>query len=142
MAVPYTEEYVGLALLLTLLVGIIQLILGVVKLGSIVNFVSHPVILGFMNAAAIIIGLSQLDMLLGIPKGRSDFFLKDIWEMLRYIPHTHLPTLAMSIFGLILMLGMKKLSLLAKPSVLVAVVITTLLSFAVGFEHQIQRRTG
>ncbi|KJR97167.1 MAG: DNA repair protein [Desulfobulbaceae bacterium BRH_c16a] len=135
LAMPYTEEYIGLALLLTLLVGIIQLVLGVVKLGSIVNFVSHPVILGFMNAAAIIIGLSQLDMLLGIPKGRSDFFLKDIWEMLQYLPKTHLPTLAMSIFGLILMVMMKKISLLSKASVLVAVVVTTLLSFLIGFEH-------
>ena len=41
-----------------LLVGLVQLALGVVKLGTIVNFVSHPVILGFMNAAAIIIGCS------------------------------------------------------------------------------------
>jgi SulP family sulfate permease len=136
LAVPSTEEYVGLALLLTLLVGIIQLLLGVVKLGSIVNFVSHPVILGFMNAAAVIIGLSQFDLLLGIPKGRSDFFLKDVWEMLRYVPQTHLPTLSMSIFGLILMLGMKKFSLLSKASVLIAVAITTLLSYVVGFEHK------
>jgi sulfate permease, SulP family len=135
LAMPYTEEYIGLALLLTLLVGIIQLVLGVVKLGSIVNFVSHPVILGFMNAAAIIIGLSQLDMLLGIPKGRSDFFLKDVWEMLQYLPQTHLPTLAMSIFGLILMVMMRKISALSKASVLAAVVVTTLLSFFVGFEH-------
>ena len=135
-AVPFTEEYIGLALLLTLLVGVIQLSLGVVKLGSIVNFVSHPVILGFMNAAAIIIGLSQLDMLLGIPKGRSDFFLNDIWEMLRYLPQTHLPTLAMSIFGLFLMLVMKKIAALAKPSVLIAVVVTTLVSSCLGFEHK------
>ncbi|OQX08856.1 MAG: sodium-independent anion transporter, partial [Desulfobulbaceae bacterium A2] len=117
LAVPYTEDYIGLALLLTLLVGIIQFSLGVVKLGSIVNFVSHPVILGFMNAAAIIIGLSQLDMLLGIPKGRSDFFLGDIWEMFGYLSQAHLPTVAMSIFGLVLMLALKKVSFLAKPSV-------------------------
>ena len=136
LALPYTEEYIGLALLLTLLVGLIQLILGVVRLGTIVNFVSHPVILGFMNAAAIIIGLSQLDLLLGIPKGRSDFFLKDIWEMLRYLPQTHLPTLAMAIFSLLLMLAMKKISLLAKASVLIAVAGTTLLSYIVGFEHK------
>jgi SulP family sulfate permease len=88
-----------------------------------------------MNAAAIIIGLSQLDMLLGIPKGRSDFFLKDIWEMLGYLPHTHLPTLAMSAFSLVLMLAMKKISVLAKSSVLIAVAVTALLSSLVGFEH-------
>ncbi|MFH7325376.1 SulP family inorganic anion transporter [Desulfurivibrio sp. C05AmB] len=136
LALPYSEEYIGLALLLTLLVGLIQLTLGVVKLGTIVNFVSHPVILGFMNAAAIIIGLSQLDMLLGIPKGRSDFFLQDIWEMLKFLPQAHLPTLAMAIFGLVLMLVMKKISVLAKASVLIAVVVTIMLSYIVGFEHK------
>lgn len=138
-AVPYTEDYIGLALLLTFLVGIIQLSLGAIKLGAVVNFVSHPVILGFMNAAAIIIALSQLDMLLGIPKGRSDSFLKDIGEMLGYLPYTYLPTLAMSIFALLLMLAMKKMRSFAKPSVLVAVVITTLISYLVGFE---QKTTG
>ena len=136
LAVPFSEEFVGLALLLALMVGVIQFALGVLKLGTIINFVSHPVILGFMNAAAIIIALSQLDMLLGIPKGRSDSFLKDIWEMMTYLPLTHLPTLAMSVFALALMLGLKKVQALSKPSVLIAVVITTLVSFAVGFEHK------
>jgi SulP family sulfate permease len=135
LAIPFSNEYVGLALLLALMVGIIQFGLGVLKLGTIVNFVSHPVILGFMNAAAIIIALSQLDMLLGIPKGRSDSFLKDIWEMAGYLPQTHLPTLAMSVFALVLMLLLKKIKALAKPSVLVAVVITTLVSYFAGFAH-------
>jgi len=142
LAMPYTEEYIGLALLLTLLVGLIQLLLGAVKLGSIVNFVSHPVILGFMNAAAIIIGLSQLDMVLGIPKGRSDFFLRDIWEMLHYLPQTHLPTLAMAFFGLLLMLAMKRIPALSKAGVLIAVAVTTLLSVAVGFEKTASCRIG
>ncbi|MDP2811976.1 MAG: SulP family inorganic anion transporter, partial [Rhodocyclaceae bacterium] len=136
LAVPFTEDYIGLALLLTLLVGVIQFALGAIKLGTIINFVSHPVILGFMNAAAIIIALSQFDMLLGIPKGRSDSFLKDIWEMLAYLPLTHLPTLAMSAFALALMLVLKKIRLLSKPSVLVAVIVTTLISYYAGFEHK------
>ncbi|MBF0294926.1 MAG: SulP family inorganic anion transporter [Magnetococcales bacterium] len=136
LALPMSEEYIGYALLLTLLVGVIQLLLGVVKLGTIVNFVSHPVILGFMNAAAIIIGLSQFDQLLGIPKGRSDSFLKDIWEMLSYIPFTHLPTLGMSLLACVLILALKKISWLAKPSVLVVVVITTLISASLDYANK------
>ena len=135
LAVPGSEDYIGLVLLLTLLVGCIQFVLGVVKLGSAVNFVSHPVILGFMNAAAIIIGLSQLDMLFGIPKGRSDFFFKDVWEMLGYLPLTHLPTLAMSVFSLALMLVVKRIPVLARPGILMVVLITTLVSALIGFEH-------
>lgn len=135
-AVPFSEEFIGLALVLALMVGLIQLGLGVFKLGMIVNFVSHPVILGFMNAAAIIIALSQLDMLLGIHKGRSDSFLADIWEMFGYLPQTHLPTLAMSAFALMLMLVLKKIEVLSKSSVLIAVVVTILVSALIDFEHK------
>ena len=138
LAVPFSEEFIGLALLLALMVGVIQFTLGAVKLGTVVNFVSHPVILGFMNAAAVIIALSQLDMLLGIPKGRSDSFLYDIWEMFGYLPQTHLPTLAMSIFALALMLGLKKIPALSKLSVLIAVVVTILASALLDFEHKTQ----
>jgi len=136
LAVPYSDDYIALALLLTLMVGVIQFTLGAVKLGTIVNFVSHPVILGFMNAAAIIIALSQLDNLLGIPKPRSDFFLKDIWEMLRYLPQTHLPTLAMSVFALVLMVSIKKVACVTKLCVLIAVAITTLISMAFGYDQK------
>ncbi|WP_310599432.1 SulP family inorganic anion transporter [Desulfobulbus sp.] len=135
LAPPGSEEYIGLVLLLTLMVGCIQFVLGLVKLGSAVNFVSHPVILGFMNAAALIIGLSQLDMFLGIPKGRSDFFLKDVWEMFSYIPLTHLPTLAMAAASLALMLIVQKIRILAKPGVLAVVVLATLVSALIDFEH-------
>lgn len=135
-AVPFTEDFIGLALVLAFMVGVIQLTLGVVKLGTIVNFVSHPVILGFMNAAAVIIALSQLDMLLGIPKGRSDSFLYDMWEMFGYLPQAHLPTLAMSVFALALMLGLKKIPALSKLSVLIAVVVTIVASAALDFEHK------
>ena len=138
LAVTNTPEYIGLALLLTLLVGLVQLLLGAVKLGTIVNFISHPVILGFMNAAAIIIGLSQLDMLLGIPKGRGEFFLLDVWEMLGHLPQTHLPTLAMGLLGLGLMLGMKRIPALSKAGVLLAVGLTTVLSAWVGYDQKSQ----
>jgi SulP family sulfate permease len=135
LAAPFSEDYIGLALLLTLMVGVIQFALGALKLGTIVNFVSHPVILGFMNAAAIIIGLSQLDMLLGIPKGRSDSFLQDIWDMLGYLPQTHWPTLAMSAFALVLMLGLQRIRRIAKLSVLIAVMVTIIVSQALNFER-------
>lgn len=135
LAVPFSAEYIELALLLTLMVGVVQFALGAFKLGTIVNFVSHPVILGFMNAAAIIIALSQLDMLLGIPKGRSGSFLGDIWEMLSYLPQTHLPTLAMSAFALVLMLVLKRIGPISKLSVLIAVVVTIVVSLFVGYEQ-------
>ena len=136
LAVPFSAEYIELALLLTLMVGVVQFALGAFKLGTIVNFVSHPVIMGFMNAAAIIIALSQLDMLLGIPKGRGGYFLLDIWEMLAELPQTHLPTLAMSAFALALMLLLKRIAAVSKLSVLIAVVVTIVASVLLGYEHK------
>ena len=67
MAEPGSAEYVGIVLLLAVLVGAAQLLLGLARAGFLVNFLSHAVIRGFTAAAAIIIGLSQLKHLLGIP---------------------------------------------------------------------------
>jgi len=61
-----TDAYLQIALLLTLLVGIFQLLMGVLRLGFIVNFLSRPVIVGFTSAAAIIIGINQVKYLLDI----------------------------------------------------------------------------
>ncbi len=72
LAAPGSEQFVALAIMLALLVGIVQLALGVFKLGVVVNFLSHPVIVGFTNAAAMIIGLSQFNKLIGVPMGRSE----------------------------------------------------------------------
>ncbi|MDP1532150.1 MAG: SulP family inorganic anion transporter, partial [Rubrivivax sp.] len=138
LALPFSADYIALALLLSLLVGLIQLALGALKLGTIVSFVSHPVILGFMNAAAVLIALSQIDMLLGIPKGRSDVFLVDVWDMLGHLPQTHLPTLAMSAFALVLMLALRRVARVSRLSVLIAVVVTILASAAIDFERNTQ----
>ncbi len=76
LAAPGSEAFVALAIMLALLVGIIQLALGAFKLGVVVNFLSHPVIVGFTNAAAIIIALSQVNKLIGVPMGRSEPFIE------------------------------------------------------------------
>jgi sulfate permease, SulP family len=142
LAVPFSSEYIELALLLTLMVGLIQLALGTLKLGQIVNFVSHPAILGFMNAAAVIIGLSQLDLLLGLPKGRTGSFLGDTWEALRQLHQAHWPTLGMALFALGLMLAIKRIRALAQLGVLIAVIATTLLSVAIGYEREARAGSG
>ena len=60
------STYIGLALLLSLMVGVLQFGLGIARFGFLVNFLSHPVLSGFTSAAALIIGLSQLKHLLGV----------------------------------------------------------------------------
>ena len=135
LAEPFSDQYIELALLLTLMVGVIQFALGSLKLGTIVNFVSHPVILGFMNAAAIIIALSQLELLLGIPPARSGSFLRDIGQLLANLGQTHWPTLAMAVFAFGLLEWLRRQHRISKVAMLIAVAATTLVSAVLGFER-------
>ena len=66
LATAGSESFVAYAILLALIVGVFQLTLGVLRLGVIVNFLSHPVVTGFANAGAIIIATTQLGKLFGV----------------------------------------------------------------------------
>ena len=129
-----SEHFIALAIMLALMVGVFQLALGVFKLGVIVNFLSHPVIVGFTNAAAIIIGLSQINKLIGVPIGRSEHFVEDIWGVAKQAGDTHLPTLAMGLAAIAIIWAMRKW-LPRVPGVLVAVALTTVASWMLGFER-------
>lgn len=74
-AVPGTPEFISIALTLTFLAGVYQLGFGLARLGSLVNFVSHTVVIGFTAGAAILIATSQMKHITGIvvPKGESFF---------------------------------------------------------------------
>lgn len=133
LAAPGSDQFIALAIMLALMVGIVQLLLGVFKLGVIVNFLSHPVIVGFTNAAAIIIALSQVSKLFGVPMGRSEHFINDIIGVFKQIGDTHLPTLAMGLVAIGIMWGIRKYKP-KLPGVLVAVALTTTVSWAIDFE--------
>ncbi len=136
MAQPGTETYIALAILLALTVGLVQLTLGIFKLGVIVNFLSHPVIVGFTNAAALIIAMSQVSKLFGLSMPNSGQFLVDFWGVLSQWRNTHLPTLALGVLAISLMWGLKKYKP-KLPGVLVAVAVTTLISWGFGFENNV-----
>ena len=72
-ATPGTPEFISMALTLTFLAGIYQFAFGIARLGSLVNFVSHTVVIGFTAGAAILIATSQLKHITGIfvPKGET-----------------------------------------------------------------------
>lgn len=134
LAAPGSDHFIALAIMLTFLVALIQIALGVFKLGVIVNFLSHPVIVGFTNAAALIIGLSQVSKILGVAMPRSESFMHDIAGVFRQVGDTHWPTFAMGAGALILMWAMRKY-LPRWPGVLVTVALSTLISWAIGFER-------
>jgi SulP family sulfate permease len=82
LALAGSDSYISIAILLGLMVGAIQFILGIFSLGFIVNFLSKPVITGFTSAVALIIGLNQFRNLLGVDFIQSDqiqYLVEDIW---------------------------------------------------------------
>jgi SulP family sulfate permease len=96
---PLVEEgsagYLGAAALLALMVGIVHIVLGVGRLGFLVNFLSHSVLVGFTAAAAIIIGFSQAKHLFGISTERKDHFYETVIEFFDNVGDTNSTTLAL-----------------------------------------------
>ena len=127
------ELYIAYAVMMAFMVGLFQIALGLLRLGILVNFLSHPVVVGFTNAAAIIIGTSQLGKLFGVTVETADHTYETVFNtVLEAFRSTHLETMLMALLALGIMIGMKKY-LPRVPNVLTAVVITTLLSWAIGF---------
>ncbi len=130
-AEPFTPEFITLALTITFLAGIYQFILGIARMGILVNFVSHTVVIGFTAGAAILIATSQMKNILGIEVPRGESFMHtwiSIWHglgaMNNYIVITALSTLASALL-------IKKLWPKA-PHLLLSLIIGSLVAALVG----------
>ena len=80
-AEPGSAQYVSLALTLTFLVGLIQLVMGLARMGTLVNFISHSVVTGFTAGAAILIATNQVKHFFGLEIARGTSF-SDTWSTL------------------------------------------------------------
>lgn len=103
-----SADYLQLALTLALLVGLIQLALGLFRLGFLVNFLSHPVLAGFTSAAALVIAFSQLKHLLGINIPRLEFFQLIVYA-LTHLQETNVFAVALGLASIALLLVFKYL---------------------------------
>ncbi len=128
-----TEQFYAYVILMALLSGIFQIGLGLARMGVLLNFLSYPVLRGFINAAAIIIGLSQLPSMLGIPLKNSTHFLSDVFHVIEHSSHAHMPSLAFGAGSLLALLLLKKFAP-RLPGVLIVVASSTVLSYLIGFE--------
>ena len=132
-----SEGYIAYAILLSLIVGVFQFSLGVLRLGLVVNFLSHPVVNGFTNAAAIIIASSQLSKLFGVEVDSAAHQYETVMRVIHEATlYTHWPTLLMGVLAFSIMFGLSRVSRKI-PGVLIAVVVTTTLSWAMDFERQV-----
>jgi len=100
------SQHLAIAMMLTLLVGLMCLAASLLRLGAIADFLSRPILVGFMNGLALSIVLSQLGPLFGITLTAEGFFPR-VLEFLVSLPGTHLPTLAVGLtsLGVILAAG-------------------------------------
>jgi sulfate permease, SulP family len=130
-----SAQFLAYAMALALIVGLFQLTLGLLRLGVVVDLLSHPVVVGFTNAGALIIATSQLNKVFGVSKGAGEHHYESVINTVRAaLEHTHLPTLYMALSALGIMLVAKRINP-RLPSVLIAVVVTTLLAWGTGYQE-------
>jgi len=127
------EAYMAYAAFLALMVGVFQMSLGLFRLGVMVDFLSHPVVIGFTNAAALIIGSSQVSKIFGVSVEKGAHHYETVWNIILALPQTHFPSLIMGVFALFLLIYLKRVAPKV-PNVLVTVVICTLIAWAIDFE--------
>ena len=135
LAAAGSEQFYAYAVLLALLSGMIQIGFGIARMGMLLNFLSHPVLMGFINAAALIIGISQIPAFLGISVKQSKHLLVDTWNVLANFDSLHGMSLAFGLGAFALLYLFKKF-FPKFPGVLITVGFLTWISYMVGFaEH-------
>src|SRR4030043_42014 len=138
LATAGSEAFIAYAIFLALLVGLFQFALGVLRLGMIVNFLAHPVVSGFTNAAALIIASSQLSKLFGVEVDSAEHHYETVLNVFKAVLiSTHWPTFGLAVLAFAIMVFLKRVNPRI-PQVLVAVAVTSLISWAIGFEYQME----
>ncbi len=134
LAKPESPQFIALAIVLALMVGVIQLLMGVFKLGFLMNFVSHSVISGFTTAAAIIIAATQVPGLLGFRIEKHEIVFENFFEILNMIPDTHLLSALVGLCGVLFIVFTRRKISKSFPAALIVMVAGIGLSFMLDFE--------
>lgn len=139
LAVAGSADYVTLVLLLTFLGGIFQLLLGLLRFGALVNFVSHSVVLGFTLGAAVVIALGQLPNLLGMDLPSQATALKTVQDLANHAGEVDLPSLILGLATVVIGVGFK-LWRPRWPSLLISLILVSLLAWLLpGFFGHVPR---
>ncbi len=125
LAPASSDAYMVHIFTLAMMVGVIQLVMGFLRFGFVVNLFSRPLIAGFTAAAALIIGFSQLGTLLGISTAQSLNAVSQVMLVVERIGELHPASFAISVSGILILLVGRKVAR-KFPSALVAVVVTAL----------------
>ena len=129
-ALPGSQEYILAAGVLAVMAGALQVGLGLLRLGFIVNFVSHSVIVGFGTAAGVLIALRQIDPLLGLSLPKGDV-LTGLINSLLAVPETHLLTAAIGLGSMALIILLRRINP-RLPGSLIALLMATAVVYLLG----------
>ena len=138
LADPGSAEYIRMVLTLTFMAGAFQLALGLARLGALVNFISHSVVVGFTAGAALLIATSQMSTFLGIPGTKQHAFIH-IWEnIFRHLAEANPTVLAVSAVTLVTAV-LFKVFLPRLPGLLLAMIAGSVTAAALhGGEHGVR----
>ncbi|BFM51127.1 sulfate permease [Marinomonas sp. THO17] len=106
-ALPGSEEYLAIAILLSLISGVFLILMSLLKMGFLTNLLSHPVISGFISASAILVAVGQLKHLLGV-QGHGNNLIELIQNMSKHLDEFNLATLLLSLVVISLLLLSKR----------------------------------
>ncbi len=127
-AQPGTSEYVTLALTLTFMVGVMELLLGIARMGALVNFISHSVVVGFTAGAAILIAAKQLKNFFGVEIPRGGHFHHIVYHFGTQIPNINWYVTAVAALTLISGIATKRFWPKA-PNMIVAMVVGSMAGY-------------
>ena len=135
----YEIKYVQLAILLAVVVGILRLIIGIFRMGTMVNFISHPVIIGFTNGGALVICISQFPKLFGIPGAREPNigfggFISDFAIMISNVSSINWMTFAFGTGSLLSLILLKKYAK-KLPGAIIVVLASVVLAKALDYHE-------
>jgi len=103
-----SSDLIQVSATLTVLIGAVLLLAALLRLGFIANFISEPVLIGFKAGIGLVIVLDQLPKLLGVHISKGTF-IHNLLAMIRAVPHASLPTVAVGIGMIVLLVGLRRL---------------------------------
>jgi len=138
LAPPLSVEYISLVLTLTFIAGMFQFALGLARMGSLVNFVSHSVVVGFTAGAAMLIVVSQLSNFFGVPGSKQHAFLHVVADLVRALPDANVRVFSIALATLLATLLFRKY-LPQWPGMLIAMVLGSVMALVMnGKEHGVR----
>jgi SulP family sulfate permease len=131
---PGSPEYIVAAGVLAVMVGFMQLVMGIFRLGILVNFVSHSLIIGFTFGAGLLIVIRQIAPLLGLPEIGGNV-VRTVKETILHVPEIHPATAMLGILTIIIILGLQRINR-RLPGPLIAMIITSLAVFLFNLDEK------